>query len=154
MDAGHADIVNREHFVAHHLRGDLGLLSHRKVAGSGAHHGDLAFPAQGPIAPDAHGARGGEVFGLRMLAPQTFGCRSIGARHQDVLGFVEQTGDYGADLIGCFAFAKNDLRNPVPQGAMVIDLGEAQIFKRQVAHAFHGGVDIHRPGAHLFEQNA
>src|SRR5437762_8143766 len=37
---------------------------------------------------------------------------------------------------------------------MMIDLGEAEILKRQVSHAFHGGVHIYRPGAYLFQQTA
>ena len=37
---------------------------------------------------------------------------------------------------------------------MMIDLGEAQIFKREVAQALDGRVDIHCSGADLFEQTA
>ncbi len=37
---------------------------------------------------------------------------------------------------------------------MMIDLGEAQVFERQVSHAFHGRVDVHGSGADLFEQAA
>ena len=78
----------------------------------------------------------------------------IGARDQNVLGFVEQARHDGADLVGRFALAEDHFRDSVPQRAMMIDLGEAQVFERQVAHAFDGRVDIHGSGADLFEQAA
>ena len=125
-----------------------------QIAGTGADHGDFAFAAQSAVAPDAHGAGGGEVLGLRMLALETLGGGRIGARDENVLGLVEQARDDGADLVGSLALAEDDFRNSVPQRAMMIDLGEAQVFERQVAQAFDGRVDVHRSGADLFEQAA
>ena len=42
--------------------------------------------------------------------------------------------------------------NAVPQGAMMIDLGETQVFKGHVAHARDGGIDIDRAVTNLLEQ--
>jgi hypothetical protein len=64
VDAGHANVEDRMHFVAHCLGGDLRLLGHEDVAGAGADHGDLALAVDGAVPPHADGARQREVLGV------------------------------------------------------------------------------------------
>ncbi len=89
-----------------------------------------------------------------MLALEPLGRGQIGARDQNVLGFIEQAGDDGADLVGRFALAEDDLRDSVPQRAVVIDLGEAQVLEGHVAQTLDGRIDVDGSGADLFEQAA
>ena len=56
----------------------------------------------------------------------------VGARDEDVVVriFLAEHGKYDLrDLIGSLALAKNYLRVALPEGAMMVDLGEADILK-------------------------
>ena len=86
VDACDADIGNRVHFIAHHLRGDLRFLGHEQVAGAGAHYRDLAFAVQRPIAPDAHRAGSRKVLGVEVLALKSLGRLGRCSCHQHVAG--------------------------------------------------------------------
>ena len=75
----------------------------------------------------------GEVFGFRRDGCMTRSAISaVGAGEQHVAGLGQQRCGDGGDLVGCFALAENDFRHAVAQGAMVVDFGETEIFKRQV----------------------
>ena len=58
----------------------------------------------------------------------------------------------GRHLLRRLALGEDHFRHAVAQGAMVIHLGESQVFERHVPHAPHGRIDIDRAGAHLLEQ--
>ena len=53
---------------------------------------------------------------------------------------------------GRLTLGEDDFGHAVAQGAMVVHLGEPEVFKWHVPHAPHGCIDIYRAGAHLFEQ--
>ena len=80
------------------------------------------------------------------------GASAVGAGDQDVAGAGEKALGDGDHLLGCFAFGEDDFGHAVAERAMMVDFGEAQIFKGQVAKALDGAIDIHFPRAHLFEQ--
>ena len=154
VNAGDSDIVDGVHFVAHQFGGDLGFLGHRDIAGAGADHGDPALAVHGAVAPEADGAGKRKVFGAGELRGDQGGALAVGARDQHVLGIGQQALRDGGDLFRRLALGEDHFRHAVAQGAMVVHLGEAQVFKRHVPHAPHGCVDIYRAGAHLFEQRA
>ena len=89
-----------------------------------------------------------------MLLLQALGDFRRDAGHQNVARFRQKGRGDRRDLIGGLAGSENHLGHAMTQRAMVIDLREAQIFKRQVAQAVERGVDVHGSGAHLFEQRA
>ena len=57
-----------------------------------------------------------------------------------------------ATCSGRLALGEDDFGHAVAQGAVVVHLGEPEVFKRHVPHAPHGYVDIYRAGAYLFEE--
>ena len=48
---------------------------------------------------------------------------------------LQQRFGYGYDMLRRLALTEYDFREALPQGAMVVNLGEVQIFKRQVYEA-------------------
>src|SRR5581483_11739944 len=57
-------------------------------------------------------------------------------------------------LLGRLALAEDDLRQVVAQGAVVVDLGEADVLIRQVPQFVESGVDAERAGRHGVEEGA
>jgi hypothetical protein len=68
----------------------------------------------------------------------------IRARDEHVVRVFEQAPGNGDNLLRGLAFAEDHLRHAVAQRAMVVHLGEAQIFERHVAQAVQRAVHIHR----------
>ena len=64
------------------------------------------------------------------------------ARDQHVGRSIGQLFRDADNLIGSFAQREDHFRNSVTQRAVMVHFGESQIFKRHVAHAFHGMVHI------------
>ena len=154
MDAGYADVVNGVDFVAHHFGGDLGFFGDGEIAGAGADHGDHSFAARLAVAPDSQRAGGFEIFGGGMFVLNAVGCFGTGPGDQKIGRFGQQAmGDRG-DLVRRLAESEDHFRHAVAQAAVVIDFGEAEVFKRQVTHALHRGVDFERAVADLIEQRA
>jgi hypothetical protein len=56
----HADVGQRDHFVAHHLGRHLRFFRYGQIAGARAHDGDFAFPEYVAIAPEAQRPGGRE----------------------------------------------------------------------------------------------
>jgi hypothetical protein len=74
-----------------------------------------------------------------------------GARDEKVLGALGEFDGDVADVFGRLAEAEDDFGHALADGAVVIDLGEAQVLKRHVFEAVHGVVDIDAAGAHLLQ---
>ena len=64
----------------------------------------------------------------------------IGAGGKDIAALFGQLCENGCDLYWSLTLAQNDFGHSVPQGAMVVDLGESEVFKRQMAQARYGVV--------------
>ena len=67
---------------------------------------------------------------------------------------LQQFAGDGNHVIRCFAQPEYDFGNAMAHGAMVVDVGESQIFERQVPHAMKRRIDIRGPAADFFEENA
>ena len=152
MDAGDPHVVNGEDFVAHHLGRHARLLRHRDVTGAGAHDGDLAFAADGPVAPDTNRVAQRKALGLADLLLDQLGRLLVRTGDEDVLRVLEQVGGDGNHLLGGLAHGENHFGHAVAQGAVVIDLGEAQVFKRHVAHLLQRRFHRDLAAAHFFQQ--
>ena len=114
----------------------------------------LPLPRIAAVAPDAHGARKRKILRVRESLLQARGDRLIGARDQQIRRFFEQTRGDGGDLLRRLALAEDHFREAVPQRAMMIQLGAAQILEWQVTHPIDRGIDLDGARAHLFEQAA
>ena len=56
-------------------------------------------------------------------------------------------------MIRRLAQAEYDFGNAMPQRAVMVDIGESQVFERQVPHPMQRRIYIRRTTAHLFEQS-
>ena len=75
-------------------------------------------------------------------------------RRQDVAAVFGQTGKDGRHLGRSLARTENHFRHPVTQGAMVIQVGESQIFEGKMAQAVNRGVGRKLALSYLVEQFA
>jgi hypothetical protein len=73
---------------------------------------------------------------------------------EDVAALFRQTRKDFRHMRGRFLLAKNYFRHSGAQGPVMIDFGEAQVFKRHVAQALHGIVRRELALADCFEQFA
>ena len=55
------------------------------------------------------------------------------------------------NLLGRFAFRKDDLGHSVPQGSVVIQLGETKIFEGHVPHSLESRIYVSGAAAHFFQ---
>jgi hypothetical protein len=126
LDAGHAHVVDALHGAAHELGGDGRLLGHRQVGGAGAEDGDAGY---GRFLPPVQGdAAGGLVVGG--VGEVLFeGGEDVGADpgHQEAAGAFRQPGGDGYHLLRRLALAQHHLWQVVAEGAVVVQLGEAQV---------------------------
>ena len=99
------------------------------------------------IAPES-----GKYSPLGRAASVTAAAHSRSARVISTLRDVlQQLAGDGHHLFRGLALGEDHLRHAVAQRAMVVHLGESQIFEGHVAHAHHGRIDIHGAAANLFE---
>jgi hypothetical protein len=55
-------------------------------------------------------------------------------------------------VIHRFTCAEDNFGNSVAKRAVMVDIGEPQIFERQMAHPMQRRIDIGCTGTHVFEQ--
>ncbi len=136
VNACDADVIQRLGAIAHHARGQQRFFRDGNIAGSGRDDEYLSFASY--LAAAFDGDYAGESMKLRralrrmIYAPNGFKNRSVCASDQNILpaGFVAQHGlNNFRDLTGRLPFPKNDFGISLAQGAVMIDFGEAQIFK-------------------------
>src|SRR4029077_3045703 len=77
-----------------------------------------------------------------------------GSGRQHVAAVSSQSGENVRHLARRFALGKNDFRHSLAQGAMVVDLGETEILKGQVAQALYGLVRRETLFSNLLEELA
>jgi hypothetical protein len=77
-----------------------------------------------------------------------------GSRGQHVAAVGGEAAEDAGDLTGRFALGKDHLGHALAQGAMMVELGETQILKGQVAQALYGFVGREALFSDLLEQLA
>ena len=154
MNAGDADIADGIDLVAHDFGRELCLFQNRKIAGAGADHRDFAFAVNGAGRARRGRHRKREIFGFRMQLLATRSAIAAVARVSSrFCDLASSAAAMPATWSGVFPLPENHFGHAVPKGAMVVDFGEPQILKRQMAQA----VAVQRrrrdsPLAHLFQE--
>ena len=143
MNPGNTYVVKLIDAIAHHARGEQSFLGDGNVAGTGGNDEDQAFAGDFAAALDGDDAgegmklRGARGFPVNFFhGGEDFG---VGASDENIVPRVfllEHGADDFGDLLRRFAFGENDFREALTQGAMMVHLGEAEVFKRQVLEAF------------------
>ena len=104
------------------------------------------------FAPESHRPRKRKILGAGQALGHQGGALRVGPRDQHIGGIFQQLFRDGHHLFRRLPLSENHFGHAVPQRAMVIHLGESQVFERHVAHASHGSFNVDRAAAHLFEQ--
>jgi hypothetical protein len=154
MNAGDSDVVEVFDFIAHDFGGYDGFFRDGDVTGSGGDHGDDSLAIFLRIALQNDSA--GEVAIFDGANFFLYGGKLFfaGARGQDVATVLGETGKNSCHLRRRLAFSEDDLGHAIAQGAVVIDFGETEIFKRQMAQAGDGIVGREFAVADLLEKLA
>jgi hypothetical protein len=138
MDASYADVVDVLDGISHEFRGDYCFFGYGDVAGSGGDYSDHAFAVALAVALEDDGAGQRAVFGFLDLGGYggvlLFSC----ARRQDISAVFGQAAEDGGYLLGRFALAEDHFGHALPEGSVVVDLGEAEVFEGQVTEAGDG----------------
>src|SRR5581483_4950997 len=80
--------------------------------------------------------------------------RFRGAGDQDISSMPCQASENFGDLLGSFPLAEDNLGHPGAQRAMMVHLGESQIFEWKMTQALDGVVRRELPLLYLIEQFA
>jgi len=78
----------------------------------------------------------------------------IGAGGKDISALFGQLCENGCNLCWSLTLSQDDFGHSVPQGTMVVDFGESEVFKGQMAQARHGIVGSEFATAYVFKQFA
>ena len=152
MDAGHADVVQVLDVVAHHLRGHDRFFGDRNITGPRRDDYDFSLAVFRAVSLEHDGAR---QFAILRLAHST--------AHRGELFFSSARGQHGRlvprqpredrrHLPGGLALGQHHLGEAGAQRAVVIHLGEVQVFERQVTEASDGLVGRELASAHVVEE--
>src|SRR5713226_3712333 len=151
MQPGHADIVDGLGAVAHHFRGQAGLLGNRDIAGARRKSQNQPLARARMVAPDGDRARKRMEFRLAAQPPYGTIDAFAGARNQDIVlrgPRTQHSADNPGDLLRSLAWGEDGLGKTLAQRAVVVNLGKAEVFKRQVAQPLDGLRDRKAPGSH------
>src|SRR3984957_4304971 len=142
MNSRDSYIVDVLHRVAHHFCGDYGLFCDWDVARAGRHYRNHSLAIFLPVALEHNGTSQGTI--LDVFDHGSDGCiLFLGrARGEHVATVGRQASKNIGYLCGGLAEGEDYFGHPLPYRAMMIDLGESEVFKGQVTKAldcFVGG---------------
>ena len=134
--------------------GDDGFFGYGQIGCAGRYDGDQTLGSRCLGGGHQDGAGQRIVFGQGKALDQGLGgvCFKAGRQHLRAL-LGDALGD-GQDLFAGLALAEDDLGKTGAQGAVVVDVGKAQIFKGQVPELFQGLIRREVPRGDACEQLA
>ena len=141
MDAGDADVGDQLDGVAHQARGNGGFFGNGQVAGAGADHADGSFAGGGVRLRERDGAGGFVILRARLSGATASKALAVARVASTLPPACAMCAKIVRHLCCGFALGKDDLGHAGAQRAVMIELGEAEIFKGQIAQAARG-----RPG--------
>jgi hypothetical protein len=137
VQARYTHIEDTLYLAAHDLCGYYGLASHREIRRARANDKNtgrlLALGLRTAVNDDT--PRHLFVAGLRHFLYHGIIRLLRGSRYKQAVRVLQQSFGYGHYMLRRLALTEYDLREALPQGAMVVNLGEVQVFKRQVYEA-------------------
>ena len=138
--------------ISHELGCDYGLFGYGNIAGSGGDYGDYASAVAFTVALEDDGAGQGPVFGFVDLGCYGGVLLFGGPGCQDISVVSGEPAEDIGNLFRRFALAEDHLGHALAEGAVVVDLGEPQVFEGQVTEAIDGFVGRELAPANLIEQ--
>ena len=140
MDAGYSDVVDVLDRISHEFRCDYGLFRYGDIAGPGGDYGDYSFAVVLAVALEDDGAGQRPEFGS--VDSGCYGGVLLfgGPGRKDVAAMLGEAAEDAGYLFWSLALAEDHFGHAVAEGAVVVDLGEPQIFEGQVSEAVDGFV--------------
>src|SRR5512140_1744816 len=132
MNTGDTHVIEVLDFVTHDLGGDDGFFGNRDIAGSGGDNRDLALTVFLLVLPQGDAASRIMELGCGDKNTDLFKLRLCRARRENVVFPQREPLEDRSDVGSGFALSEDDLRHADPNGAMVVNLGEAEVFEREV----------------------
>src|SRR5690348_4301200 len=154
VDARDADIVDGFGAIAHDAGAEQGFFGDGNVAGAGGNDGDGSFAEDVAVAFDGDDAGTGMEFGG--FAEALHGGEDLGidpGNENVVAGsfLFEHGADDSGDLLRRFALAENDFGEALAESAVMVDFGEAEVFKREMLKTLDGGGGGQFPALHSLQ---
>ena len=140
--------------VTHDFCGDHGFVRDRDVAGSGRNHRNRSSANLLAIPMEDDRARWISIFNSAQLLSDRSELFSVGACRQDVAPMFGESREKLRHLRGTLPFGKYHFRHSCTQCAMMIELGESQVFEWHVPQALHRFIGRELAAANLFEKFA
>ena len=137
MDAGNAHVVHVLHLVAHDLRRDHSFFGNRNIAGTRRHHDDLSLAVDRLVLRQGDGARQFVKLRLAELALHRAELLRRNARRQHVVAVLREPAENRGEVRGSLSRSKDHLRHADAQRAMMVHVGESQVFERQMLQLLH-----------------
>ena len=135
LNPGHAYVVQMLRAIAHHARREQRFFRNRNVAGSRRDDCDGSLPVLLRVARQNDRPCQGAVLRSANFLLHRSKLFFVRASREDVSFVPGQLRENRRQVCRRLALAENHLRHPDTQGAMVVYLGESQVFKRQMPQA-------------------
>src|SRR5262252_874070 len=152
MNAGNTDVVEVLDLVAHHFGRDDSLFGNRNVTGSRRDNRDNSPAVFGRIFLQDDCARKLPILHSPYLLLHRGKLPVVGARGQNIPAMSCQARENASHLRSRLSLAENDFRHSIAERAMMINLGESQIFEWKVTQAINRIVGRERASADLLKE--
>jgi len=147
-----ADVEEAFEAIAHQFDGQRRLIGDWDIGRSRGDNGDQAVPVDGQIALHGDGVTAFVKDGLGGEFPNPVEGLGGSPGHQQIAGSFEQSLRDSGDLIRGLALPKDDLGKALPDGAVMVDVGIAEVLKREVAQPGQGLFQVELPLAILCQK--
>jgi hypothetical protein len=154
MNPRHPHVVQTIDLVPHDRGCDYGFFCDGNVAGPRGDHRDQALPAYGFVATQYDGS--GSFLIFHTAHNFLYGSKLLfaGPSGQYIFSVLRKFLEDSCHLGGSFPLRQNHFGRAHPQGAVVVDFRETQIFKRHMPDSFYRFVGRQLSGVYLFEKFA
>jgi hypothetical protein len=152
MDSGDTDVVDTAYIVAHEFGCDRGLFRDRNITGSGTDDRDPSLPQPLVLLTKHERAREFIVLGFAEFLAYGPNLLRRDASGEDIVPALGKASKYLRKVLWLFAGSENNFGHAGAERAMMIDLGEPEIFEWQMTQFVDGFVGGEFAVANLFEE--
>src|ERR1044071_1162496 len=143
MNPGHARVPDSFDAIAHRFSRQRSLFRNRDIARACGDDGDRANSLLSLVSLDSDEPRRLVPFGIRHDVTNFAERSFIGARHQHIRRFLDETLDDTDDLRASLARAEDDFRETLPRRASMIYTRVAHVFVMKIVDEARGITRLH-----------
>jgi hypothetical protein len=154
VEAGDADIVDPFDAVAHEFRRGGCFLSNGQVSGAGADQTDAGQQGFGGMTIEGRGACKFVIGDVGNTFSEEMEDIGVYAGNEQTAGAFDEAFGDGDDLLRRLSLAEDDLGQGGAEGAMMVDLGKAEVLVGQVPEPVESAFDVGPAGRDGFKEGA